>query len=79
MDDFKIVDPVPASLQLIPIQRIEAAMGCSHRTLVKRLDELGIPMTRVSHNTRGLTVADLGRFLVKIQNHRPIGSVPIGR
>lgn len=70
--DVQLVD-VPAELRLIPIQRVSAAFSCSERTLLKRLQALGIPVTRLSHNTRGLSVADMARLLAKIQNHRPAG------
>jgi len=79
MDDFKIVDDVPADFQLVPLQRVAAAFACSERTLVKRLGELAVPITRLNRNTRGVTIADMARLLTKIQNHRPAGSALAGR
>lgn len=79
MNDFKIVDAVPVELQLVPLQRVAAAMSCSERTLLKRLGELSVPVTRLNRKTRGLTIADMARLLTKIQNHRPAGSALAGR
>ena len=66
MDDFNIVDDVPADFQLVPLQRVAAAFASTARTLVQRLDALAIPVTRF-RKTRGVTVADLARLLVKIR------------
>ena len=62
--DFVVVD-VPAELRFVPAQRVEAALGIGWRTLRKRLAELEIPITEISHNRRGLIIPDLERLIMK--------------
>jgi hypothetical protein len=61
--DFVVVD-VPAELRFVPSQKVEAALGVGWRTLRKRLAELGIPITEITHNRRGLIVPDLERLIL---------------
>jgi hypothetical protein len=76
MSEFKIVDDVPAAFRVVPLQRVETALGCSRRTLLKRLDAWEIPITRVSHNTQGLIIPDLERLVMII---RPGIELMLGR
>jgi hypothetical protein len=75
MTDFVIVD-VPAELRFVPSQKVEAALGVGWRTLRKRLAELGIPITEITHNRRGLIVPDLERLILKSRSG--VSAAPAG-
>ena len=63
MNDFVVVD-VPTELRFVPSQKVEAALGIGWRTLRKRLAGLGIPITEISHNRRGVIIPDLERLIL---------------